>query len=76
MIPCRCVSIDGDADRIVYFSPTGKGNFTLLDGDRIAVLAAILINSLVEKLRQSSPISVSPAIASKKLNSVQQHVNT
>ena len=58
-LSCRCVSIDGDADRIVFFSPTGSGAFTLLDGDRIAVLAAILIISLISELQDPSPILVS-----------------
>ncbi len=30
---CRCVSIDGDADRAVFFSPC-SGGFQLFDGDR------------------------------------------
>lgn len=41
-IPCetgvRCVSIDGDADRVVYFYIDGNNKFHLLDGDRIATL--------------------------------------
>ena len=38
----RCASLDGDADRLVYFyvDDDGKGAFHLLDGDRIAILAA------------------------------------
>ena len=35
----RCVSVDGDADRIVYFfKETDSGKFVLLDGDKIATL--------------------------------------
>jgi len=43
----RCASIDGDADRIVYF--TYDNGFFLFDGDRIAVLAAILIREALER---------------------------
>lgn len=34
----RCVSVDGDADRVVYYYSDGNGVFHLLDGDRIATL--------------------------------------
>lgn len=34
----RCASLDGDADRLVYFYPDGEGNAVLLDGDHISVL--------------------------------------
>lgn len=36
----RCVSVDGDADRIVYFFTDENNCFHLLDGDRIATLIA------------------------------------
>ena len=36
----RCVSVDGDADRIVYFFIDEEQKFHLLDGDRIATLIA------------------------------------
>lgn len=36
----RCVSVDGDADRIVYYFTDEAGVFHLLDGDRIATLIA------------------------------------
>ena len=35
----RCVSFDGDADRVVYFYTDDSGVFHLLDGDRIATLS-------------------------------------
>jgi len=38
-VDVRCVSVDGDADRVVYFFKKG-GVFHLLDGDRIATLIA------------------------------------
>ncbi len=34
----RCVSIDGDADRVIYFFNDESGVFRMLDGDRIATL--------------------------------------
>ncbi len=34
----KCVSVDGDADRIVYFFKDTSGKFNLLDGDKIATL--------------------------------------
>ena len=36
----RCVSVDGDADRIVYFFTDENNCFHLMDGDRIATLIA------------------------------------
>lgn len=51
-IPCetgvRCVSIDGDADRVVYFYIDGNNKFHLLDGDRIATLVAAYFKELLE----------------------------
>ena len=37
-IGVRCASVDGDADRLVYFYLDGQGKFKLLDGDKIATL--------------------------------------
>ncbi|KAI4166696.1 MAG: hypothetical protein LQ343_007833 [Gyalolechia ehrenbergii] len=42
----RCASLDGDADRIVYYFCESDGTFRLLDGDRIATLAASFIGDL------------------------------
>ncbi|PSN51164.1 Phosphoacetylglucosamine mutase [Blattella germanica] len=39
-IGTRCVSVDGDADRIVYYYTDADAKFHLLDGDRIASLKA------------------------------------
>ena len=36
----RCVSVDGDADRVVFYYNDDQGEFRLLDGDRIATLIA------------------------------------
>jgi len=39
---CGC-SLDGDADRIVFWYHNDEGQFRLLDGDKIAVLAALFL---------------------------------
>ncbi|KAK9904678.1 hypothetical protein WJX75_000481 [Coccomyxa subellipsoidea] len=47
----RCASLDGDADRLVYFRRQGSGDEVhLFDGDRIAVLAALLVMDLLKSL--------------------------
>ncbi|KAI8817374.1 uncharacterized protein EV422DRAFT_541563 [Fimicolochytrium jonesii] len=43
----RCASLDGDADRIVFWYADKSGTFKLLDGDKIATLAAEFIMRLV-----------------------------
>lgn len=43
----RCASLDGDADRIVYYFLDSDNSFRLLDGDRIATLAALFIGDLI-----------------------------
>jgi len=45
----KCVSLDGDADRLVYYTPTATG-LTLLDGDKIAALLAAYIAELLHCL--------------------------
>ncbi|GAA5953648.1 hypothetical protein JCM8115_004114 [Rhodotorula mucilaginosa] len=44
----RYCSFDGDADRIVYYYADGEGVFHLLDGDKIATLAAGFVMDLVK----------------------------
>lgn len=46
----RCCSLDGDADRLVYFTQAG-GRFTLFDGDKIAILAAIYVRQQLDGLQ-------------------------
>ncbi|KAL7296638.1 hypothetical protein TKK_0010057 [Trichogramma kaykai] len=36
----RCVSVDGDADRVIYYYTDEKNDFHILDGDKIATLIA------------------------------------
>ena len=51
-----CASLDGDADRVVYFVPTGKEDeVTLFDGDRIAALLARWAAHLVSTLPPADP---------------------
>ena len=50
----RCCSIDGDADRLVFFYPKKKGSqVLLLDGDKIATLVAIFISEALAQLPPS-----------------------
>jgi phosphoacetylglucosamine mutase len=44
----RCCSLDGDADRLIYYWLDPEGGFVMLDGDRISSLAASFIGDLVE----------------------------
>eukprot|EP01147_Barroeca_monosierra_P009379 gene9379-1627_t len=44
----RCVTFDGDADRVLYFF-NRSGSFFMLDGDRIASLAAQCIKTYAER---------------------------
>ncbi|KAB8219615.1 hypothetical protein BDV33DRAFT_173626 [Aspergillus novoparasiticus] len=44
----RCASLDGDADRLVYYFVDESNVFRLLDGDRIATLAAAFIGDLTK----------------------------
>ena len=43
----RACSYDGDADRLMYFYLDERGNFQMLDGDKIAALVATFIMDLV-----------------------------
>lgn len=45
----RCVSVDGDADRVVYFFVDENNQFNLLDGDRIATLMADYLMGLLRQ---------------------------
>ncbi|XP_076754007.1 phosphoglucomutase 3-like protein nst [Xylocopa sonorina] len=45
----RCVSIDGDADRVIYFYLDENEKFHLLDGDRIATLIATYFKELLQE---------------------------
>lgn len=45
----RCVSVDGDADRVVYYYMDECSKFHLLDGDRIATLIAGYLKEVLEE---------------------------
>lgn len=44
----RGCSLDGDADRLIYFYLDDRGVFHMLDGDKIAALVAAFIVELVK----------------------------
>lgn len=44
----RGCSLDGDADRLMYFYLDESGQFRMLDGDKIAALVAAFIVDLVK----------------------------
>lgn len=45
----RCCSLDGDADRVIYYFKDQSNVFRLLDGDRIATLAASFLGDLARQ---------------------------
>ncbi|KAH1267330.1 Phosphoacetylglucosamine mutase [Glycine max] len=50
----RCVSLDGDADRLVYFTvpPESSGRIDLVDGDKILSLFALFIREQLSFLNE------------------------
>lgn len=48
----RCCAVDGDSDRLMYFTPLQEagGRALLFDGDRIACLSAMLLKDLISQL--------------------------
>ncbi|KAG1677775.1 Phosphoacetylglucosamine mutase [Nymphon striatum] len=44
-----CVSVDGDADRVVYYYLDDNNKFHLLDGDKIATLIAGYLQEVIKK---------------------------
>ncbi|XP_053595147.1 phosphoacetylglucosamine mutase [Microplitis demolitor] len=44
----KCASIDGDADRLVYYYVDENSKFNLLDGDKIAILIVSYFKELIE----------------------------
>ncbi|XP_037093151.1 LOW QUALITY PROTEIN: phosphoacetylglucosamine mutase-like [Pollicipes pollicipes] len=43
----RCASVDGDADRVIYYYVDGQDVFHMLDGDKIATLVAGYLKELL-----------------------------
>ncbi|NXN92656.1 AGM1 mutase, partial [Rhinopomastus cyanomelas] len=54
----RCCSLDGDADRIVYYYKDAAGRFHLIDGDKIAALISIFLKELLAKVGQTLEMAV------------------
>ncbi|CAG0926213.1 unnamed protein product, partial [Notodromas monacha] len=54
----RCVSFDGDADRIVYYYNDSAKVFRLLDGDKISALVAGFLSDLLKKCGISAKLGV------------------
>ncbi|RZB60276.1 Phosphoacetylglucosamine mutase isoform C [Glycine soja] len=54
VLVCRCVSLDGDADRLVYFivPPKSSGRIDLVDGDKILSLFALFIREQLSFLNE------------------------
>lgn len=54
----RACSLDGDADRLMYYYLDDRGYFSMLDGDKIAALVAAFIVDLVKLAGLESTIKV------------------
>ncbi|CAA7268023.1 unnamed protein product [Cyclocybe aegerita] len=54
----RACSLDGDADRLMYYYLDERGHFYMLDGDKIAALVAAFIVDLVKLAGLDSEIKV------------------
>jgi len=54
----RACSLDGDADRLMYFYLDQSGVFRMLDGDKIGTLVAAFIGELVEAAGLADSIKV------------------
>lgn len=51
-------SVDGDADRLVYFYLDAQKQFHLLDGDKIIALAAVLIGDLLKEAELAEHVKI------------------
>jgi phosphoacetylglucosamine mutase len=54
----RGCSLDGDADRLMYFYRDDKGAFRMLDGDKIGALVAAFIGELADAAGLTAKIKV------------------
>ncbi|KAH9950396.1 phosphoacetylglucosamine mutase [Amylocystis lapponica] len=54
----RACSLDGDADRLIYFYLDDRGQFHMLDGDKIAALVAAFIVDLTKAAGLEDEIKV------------------
>lgn len=55
---CKYASLDGDADRIVYYYQDPDLGFKLMDGDRIACLFALFISTHLKILNLDSKLTL------------------
>ena len=60
---CACASVDGDADRLVYFYFEADGRMVLLDGDKIAALFAVFLAECLSGVRSVQVSVVQTAYA-------------
>lgn len=54
----RGCSLDGDADRLIYYYVDQEGRFHMLDGDKIAILVATFIAQLVKDQKANLTVAV------------------
>lgn len=54
----KCASLDGDADRLIYYYTDSEGLFHLLDGDKIATLLASFLKDLITLAKVDVSIGV------------------
>lgn len=54
----RACSLDGDADRLIYYYMDDRNQFHMLDGDKIAALVAAFIVDLVKTAGLEEDIKV------------------
>ncbi|KAF2019594.1 Phosphoacetylglucosamine mutase [Aaosphaeria arxii CBS 175.79] len=54
----RCCSLDGDADRVVFYFKDSSNVFHLLDGDRIATLVASFLGDLIRQSGLADAITI------------------
>jgi len=54
----RACSLDGDADRLIYYYLDERGTFRLLDGDKIAALVAAFIVDLMKSAGLENEVKV------------------
>ena len=54
----RACSLDGDADRLIYYYLDDHGQFHMLDGDKIAALVAAFIVDLIRSAGLDTQIQV------------------
>ncbi|XP_065202453.1 phosphoacetylglucosamine mutase [Planococcus citri] len=54
----RCVSFDGDADRIMYYYLDDSKKFNIVDGDKMAVLFATFLKEIIAETKLNSTFGI------------------